>query len=83
MNQSRVGHFETKAGAVVPLVFEIEKKFYGILITRNESPERSVLGGAEAFLNEYKEGTVYIVSPSPRSKKITERLMQVPLLGIV
>jgi predicted AAA+ superfamily ATPase len=83
MNESRAGYFETKAGALVPLVFEIKEKFYGILPTRNETPERTVLGGAEAFLHEYKEGMIYIVSPSRRAKKITERIIQVPLLGAI
>lgn len=83
MNEARVGHFETKAGALAPLVFEIKKKSFAILPTRNESPEKAVLGGAEAFLREHKEGTVHIVSPSPKAKRITERIIQIPLLGII
>ena len=83
MNESRMGYFESKAGAVVPLVIEIKQKFYGILPTRNETPERTVLGGAEAFLREHKEGTIFIVSPFPRAKRITEKIIQVPLLGAV
>lgn len=83
MNEARVGHFETKAGSLTPLVFEIRKKFYGVIPTRNESPEKSVLGGAESFLHEHKDGIVFIVSPSPKAKKITDRIFQMPLLGIV
>lgn len=83
MNEYRVGYFEAKSGAHVPLVFEINGKFYGILPTRNETPERSVLGGAEAFLNAYSDGAVYIVSTSPKAKKITERIFQIPFLGAI
>jgi hypothetical protein len=83
MNESRMGYFESKAGAVVPLVIEIKQKFYGILPTRNETPERTVLGGAEAFLREHKEGTIFIISPYPKAKKITEKIIQVPLLGAI
>ena len=83
MNQMDVSYFETKGGAIVPLVFKFRDQTIGFLFNAAESLTQSAIKSAKALLERVPDAHIYILSPGGEVQKVFDRVIRLPLFGVI
>ena len=83
INQMELTYFETKGGAKVPFVFNILEKTYGFLLNESEALTQSTIKSAKALLDRSPEAHIYILYGGNSIHKVMDRVIQMPLMGVI
>jgi len=79
MNEFEVFHFDTKAGARVPLVFRVRDSYLGFITTSDTAPSLKAVRSAGAFLNAYPGASVFILSRTKEFEVIDKGIWSMPI----
>jgi hypothetical protein len=74
----RLYQYRTRAGALVPLVFETREGSLGLIPILDQEPSRAQKLAAHSLLSKLRNGCVLFVARANRFKSWSNRALQVP-----
>lgn len=83
-----VGHgsiqcFETRSGAVVPIVLDVNGEKTGFIPLDSESPDAKAIGAAQSFLRHFPKSTVAILTQGKEILSIAKNIKVIPYAFVV